>query len=153
VGLTERLVFLGEIDRTHDFEGTEPMGRIVEGGAEADDFLLDDTAMAYTSADGLVIVTGCSHSGICNIADTARRVCREERVADIVGGLHLLTPTARQLQGTLAYLAALRPGHLHACHCTDLASKIALSRAADVREVGVGLTLDYPEGRGLATVT
>ena len=32
---------------------------------------------------------------------------------------------------------------LHACHCTDLNSKIELSKIANLKEVGVGLKLEY----------
>jgi 7,8-dihydropterin-6-yl-methyl-4-(beta-D-ribofuranosyl)aminobenzene 5'-phosphate synthase len=64
VYLTERLVFLGEIERANDFEAKNPMGKILEGGVEKDDFLLDDSALAYKLPQGLVIITGCSHAGI-----------------------------------------------------------------------------------------
>lgn len=143
VWLTQRLVFLGEIERSNDFEAKKPLGKILENGVEKDDLLFDDSALAYKSPEGLVIITGCSHSGICNIVEQARRICGEERVVDIVGGLHLLDPSAEQLQGTLEYLRALRPRSLHACHCTDLRSKIALSMVVELKEVGVGLTLEY----------
>lgn len=143
VWLTERLVFLGEIERANDFEGKKPLGKVLQDGVEKDDFLLDDSALAYRSAGGLAIITGCSHAGICNIVAQARRVCGEDRVVDIVGGLHLMDPSAEQLQGTLEYLRALSPRSVHACHCTDLNSKIALSGVVELKEVGVGLTLEY----------
>jgi 7,8-dihydropterin-6-yl-methyl-4-(beta-D-ribofuranosyl)aminobenzene 5'-phosphate synthase len=143
VWLTERLVFLGEIERINDFEAQKPLGRILEDGVEKDDFLLDDSALAYKAPQGLVIITGCSHAGICNIIAQARRICGEDRVVDIVGGLHLLDPPAAQLEGTLEFLKALVPGSVHACHCTDLRSKIALSRVVSLEEVGVGLALEY----------
>jgi 7,8-dihydropterin-6-yl-methyl-4-(beta-D-ribofuranosyl)aminobenzene 5'-phosphate synthase len=141
--LTERLVFLGEIERTNNFEAQKPLGKVIEDGVEKDDFLVDDTALAYQSARGLIIITGCSHSGICNITEYARKVCSIQEVADIIGGFHLLNPPAAQLQGTLEYLKTLQPGAVHACHCTDLNSKIALAKVANLREVGVGLSLGY----------
>jgi 7,8-dihydropterin-6-yl-methyl-4-(beta-D-ribofuranosyl)aminobenzene 5'-phosphate synthase len=143
VWITQRLVFLGEIKRRNDFEAKTPLGKIREDGVEKDDFLFDDSALAYKSPEGLVIITGCSHAGICNIVEQAREVCGEDRVADIVGGLHLLDPSAEQLQGTMEYLRALRPGSMHAGHCTDLKSKVALSRVVQLKEVGAGLTLKY----------
>ncbi len=141
--LTERLVFLGEVERTNEFEARKPIGRIVEGGVEKDDLLVDDSALAYRSPEGLVIITGCSHAGICNIVEYARKVCGEDKVVDIVGGLHLLDPSSDRLQRTIEYMKSLRPGSVHACHCTALGSKIALSRVVDLKEVGVGLTLEY----------
>jgi 7,8-dihydropterin-6-yl-methyl-4-(beta-D-ribofuranosyl)aminobenzene 5'-phosphate synthase len=143
VWLTDRLVFLGEIERENDFEAKTPLGMISTGEGEMDDFLIDDSALAYRSQDGLVIISGCSHSGICNIVEQARRIFDEERVIDIVGGLHLLDPPERQMKETLRYFERVRPRVVHACHCTDLASKIALAGVANLKEVGVGLDIEY----------
>jgi len=144
VWLTERLVFLGEIARMNDFEAQSPIGKVGQGRLE-DDYLLDDSALAYRSPQGLVIVTGCSHAGICNIVEQARHVCQDERVVDIVGGFHLLDPSAEQLRGTLDYMGKLRPTQIHPCHCTDLASKIALAGVANLKELGVGTVLKYSQ--------
>jgi len=143
VEVTERLVFLGEIERTNAFEAQRPMGTIRDKGNERDDFLLDDSALVYRADAGLVIITGCSHAGICNIVEYAKKICHEERIVDIVGGFHLLEPPPEQLEGTVRYMKSLRPGAVHACHCTDLNSKMALAQVVDLREVGVGLTLTY----------
>jgi 7,8-dihydropterin-6-yl-methyl-4-(beta-D-ribofuranosyl)aminobenzene 5'-phosphate synthase len=144
VYLTNRLMFLGEIKKTNEFEAKKPLGYVLEkNGVQKDDFLIDDSALAYKSPKGLIIITGCSHAGICNIIEYARTVCEEDRVVDIIGGFHLLDPSTEQLQGTTAYMKSLCPGSVHACHCTDLNSKIALSRVVNLKEVGVGLTLEY----------
>lgn len=143
VWLTDRLVYLGKIERNNDFEGQVPIGKVVRNGHEKDDFLMDDSALAYKSPEGLVIITGCSHAGICNIVKQAKTICKDERVIDIVGGLHLLEPSERQMKGTLKYLKKIKPKKVHACHCTDLKSKIALSNFVNVQEVGVGLKIEY----------
>lgn len=141
--LTSNLVFLGEIPRNNDFENKSPIGQVSVDGTNADDFMIDDSALAYKTPKGLLIITGCSHAGICNIIDQAKKVCEEDRIVDIIGGLHLLTPSGSQLQGTLDYLEKINPTHLYPCHCTDLASKIALSRVAKLEEVGSGLLIEY----------
>ena len=143
VWLTERLFYLGQIERTNDFECQKPIGFLMKPEGKEPDYLYDDTALAYKSPQGLVIITGCSHSGICNIIEQAKKLCKEERMIDIVGGLHLLNPSKEQLQGTLEYMKKLNPTQMHACHCTDLNSKIALSKVANLKEVGVGLVLQY----------
>ena len=142
VWLTERIVFLGEIERNNNFEAKIPIGKVKANYLE-DDYLMEDSALAYRSSEGLVIVTGCSHAGICNIVEHAKRICGEDRIVDIVGGLHLLDPSKEQMQGTLDYMKKLHPNEVHACHCTDLSSKIELSRVVNLREVGVGLKLEY----------
>jgi len=143
VFLTEKLLFLGEIERTNDFEAQEPIGKILENGIEKDDFLIEDSALVYKSPDGLVVITGCSHSGICNILEYAKKVCKEERIHDIIGGFHLQNPSRKQLQKTIEYIKSLHPEAVHACHCTDLHSKIELSKGVNLQEVGVGLTREY----------
>ena len=143
VQLTERLTFLGEIERVFDYEAQEPMGSIVENAQERDDRLTDDSALVYRSLQGLVVITGCSHSGICNIVEYARKVCGDHRVVDIIGGLHLLNPPEHKLRATIGYLKAIRPERVHACHCTDLKSKIEMSGSLRLEEVGVGLRLEY----------
>ncbi len=143
VWLTDRLVFLGEIPRVQPFEPSEPVGMTVREGTAVEDFVLDDTALAYVGAQGLVVITGCSHSGICNITEHARSVCSEDRVVSTIGGLHLQSPSRERLEGTARYLGGLSLDSLFACHCTDLASKLALSKDAPLEEVGVGLTIGY----------
>jgi 7,8-dihydropterin-6-yl-methyl-4-(beta-D-ribofuranosyl)aminobenzene 5'-phosphate synthase len=141
VWITDDLVFLGEIPRQFAFERADPGKRriIHPDGTREPDQLLDDTALAFCSDNGLVIITGCSHAGICNITEYARDVCRERRVAGIMGGLHLVSPTLEQLNKTGKFLQDLHLNAVYACHCTPLASKIALSAFCPVRETGVGI--------------
>lgn len=141
--ITENLVFLGEIPRENDFENLEPVGRCERSGEMVDDFVIDDSAIAYRSAQGLVIITGCSHAGICNIIEYAKKVCNENRIVDVIGGFHLLAPSEKQGHGTLDYFKELGVTTIHPCHCTSLAFKLKLSNVVDVKEVGVGLSFRY----------
>jgi 7,8-dihydropterin-6-yl-methyl-4-(beta-D-ribofuranosyl)aminobenzene 5'-phosphate synthase len=142
VWLTKNLVFLGEIPRNNDFEAKVAIGQ-VHDGMTTPDYLLDDTAMAYKTPQGLVVIAGCAHAGICNTIEQAKRVCGDERIIDVIGGFHLLDPAPEQLAGTTDYFANLPVDALHACHCTDLASKIALAQVAPLKAVGAGLVLEY----------
>lgn len=143
VWLTENLVFLGEVPRKNDFEALLSIGRITVSGETVDDYSRDDSALCYKSKKGLVIITGCSHSGICNIIEHAKNVCGDDRIVDVIGGFHLLDPPKRQIEGTISYFEKLGVDSIHACHCTDLKSKIRLSRVVGISEVGVGLVLDF----------
>jgi 7,8-dihydropterin-6-yl-methyl-4-(beta-D-ribofuranosyl)aminobenzene 5'-phosphate synthase len=145
VWITDDLVFLGEIPRRFAFEQGDTAKRMIRNpcGNIEPDYLSDDSALAFRSAEGLVIITGCSHAGICNITEYAREVCGERRVADIIGGLHLLSPGAKQLAKTGKYLNRLHLNALHACHCTSLASKLALAGYCPMQEVGVGMKIAW----------
>ena len=146
INLTPNLFFLGEIERKFPFENTAPGPRriVMPDGSVQEDYILDDTSLAFRSHDGLVVITGCAHAGICNTVEYAKKVCGEKRVHDIVGGLHLRA-AGPQLDGTLMYLKDLRPAALHACHCTSLAARVALAQAVPLQETGVGLRLEYPD--------
>ncbi len=143
VWLHPKLVFLGEIERTLPFEAKYPIGKIHYADGEKDDFLLDDSALVFKSSKGLVIITGCAHAGICNTVEYAMKVCEEKRIVDIIGGFHLLDPPEDQLTETVRYFKKWQPSIVHACHCTDLNSKLALSGVVALKEVGVGLELLY----------
>ncbi|PKL69761.1 MAG: MBL fold metallo-hydrolase [Methanomicrobiales archaeon HGW-Methanomicrobiales-1] len=145
VWITDDLVFLGEIPRRFAFEQADPDKRIIHhpDGTIEPDYLLDDTALAFRSEEGLVIITGCSHAGICNITEYAREVCGERRVADIIGGLHLLSPEPKRMSKSGKYLNRLHLNALHACHCTSLPSKLELAAYCPMKEVGVGMTISW----------
>jgi 7,8-dihydropterin-6-yl-methyl-4-(beta-D-ribofuranosyl)aminobenzene 5'-phosphate synthase len=72
----------------------------------------------------------------------SQRVTGVERVVDVIGGLHLLDPPQERLEATVSYFDQLALQKLHACHCTDLRSRIALARCAPLQEVGSGLVLE-----------
>ena len=145
VWITDDLVFLGEIPRKFSFERTKPGTRkiVLPDGSTKPDLLLDDSALAFRSRAGLVIITGCSHAGICNITEYAREVCGEDRVVDIIGGLHLLTPDQIRMKKTGEYLRDLHLKALHACHCTSLIAKLALAHCCPLQEVGVGMKYEW----------
>jgi len=144
IWLTENLVFLGEIERKFNFEGQDPIGEIVRTGDEPkEDYISDDSALVYKAEGGLVVIVGCSHSGVCNTIEYAKKVCGEEKILDVIGGFHLLQPSENQLKETVDYFRNIRPDSVHACHCTDFQSKVAIAEAVKIEEVGVGLKLEY----------
>jgi 7,8-dihydropterin-6-yl-methyl-4-(beta-D-ribofuranosyl)aminobenzene 5'-phosphate synthase len=140
--LTDDLVFLGEIP---DYGGCRDTSKrtILLPGGEGPDRIRDDTALAWRSDTGLVIITGCSHSGIGTITRYAQEVCGEEKIRDLIGGFHIMGDDAAGIAETVLELIGFKPANIYPCHCTSLAAKIALAKVAPVHEVGVGLKLVY----------
>lgn len=136
------LVFLGQIERTNSFEAREALGTVLGPGGAEPDRLLDDSALVHLGPDHIDIVTGCSHSGICNIIEHARRVTGISRVGLVLGGFHLDKSRPELVAATCAYFAGAGVERVYACHCTDTYAKLALSRVCDVEEAGVGLLLE-----------
>ncbi|MCI1821663.1 MAG: MBL fold metallo-hydrolase [Megasphaera sp.] len=143
IWLTDKLVFLGEIKRRNNFENKQPIGKVMNQNSWVDDFMLDDSALVYKSCYGLVIITGCSHAGICNIIEQAKIICKETRIVNVIGGFHLLNPEEHILEATCHYMKQNNIQNISPCHCTDLNSKIALSKDIPIREVGVGTLFEY----------
>lgn len=148
VWITEKLLYLGQIADSFDFEARRPIGkRGCSCGCDADqawtdDYCYDDTALAYKTGDGIFIITGCSHSGICNIVEQAKRLCGDERIAGILGGFHLFDVDQR-LKHTIDYLDRCDIQNFYPCHCVSLKAKAKMIEKLDVEEVGVGLQLEF----------
>ncbi len=136
VWLTEKLVFLGEIPQLHDFEQRQSFS----GGSDPVDLVLDDTALVYRGVDGLFVITGCSHSGICNIIEYAKQVCGEVKVQGVIGGWHLFKVDGR-LEKTIAYLQKNNIQELYPCHCCSFKAKAAVHAQIPIQEIGVGKKL------------
>lgn len=150
IRISDGLYYLGEIPRVTDFENQKPVGKCScdcqtpdERSLDdrlIDDYLLDDTAIAYKANDGIFIITGCSHSGICNIIEHSKTVCDTEWVRGIIGGFHLFELDEQAVR-TIDTIAAEDMRELYPCHCTSFVVRSALHQRIPVNEVGVGLQL------------
>jgi 7,8-dihydropterin-6-yl-methyl-4-(beta-D-ribofuranosyl)aminobenzene 5'-phosphate synthase len=142
--LTDNLTWLGEIERHFDFEEYTPMSKIFKDDEWVDDYLIEDTAIAYTNDEGVAVITGCSHSGICNIVDYAKKVTGQDNVFDVIGGFHLLNPSEERMQATIDYFKELGVESIAPCHCVDLQSRMTLNESIPVREIGTGCVIELP---------
>ncbi len=124
IQLTPRLIYLGEIPIKH--------------GEVKDDYSPDETALAYKSEEGLVVISGCSHSGVENIIEHAKSVTGETRVNTLVGGLYLVNRSGDEINALGRYLQEQGVKRIYPCHCTDLESKIILSKFLTLVEVSTG---------------
>jgi 7,8-dihydropterin-6-yl-methyl-4-(beta-D-ribofuranosyl)aminobenzene 5'-phosphate synthase len=142
VKVSKNITFLGEIPQTNDFEDRRPIGKQIVGQTSTDDYVMDDTALVYKSEDGIYIITGCSHSGICNIIEYAKEVCKDNRVLGVIGGFHLFEVN-EQVNKTIDYLKQNNIKELYPCHCTSFAVRAEIHKVLPVKEVGVGLEINW----------
>ncbi len=110
--ISEKVVFLGEIPRKNSFEGQESLGFLEN---HERDWILDDSALVIKNNDGLIIISGCSHSGICNIIEYAKEVCNEDKIAVVMGGFHLFDK--KRVFRTIDYLQSQKIDKLFVAHC------------------------------------
>lgn len=134
--------YLGEIPRVYPFEAARAVGETLSScGCWDQDFMADDTSLALTLEEGLFVVTGCAHAGICNTVRYAKEQTGCGRVLGVLGGFHLFE-TGESLERTIETLRELGVERVYPAHCTSLAVKSAFFSAFDTREVGVGMTLE-----------
>lgn len=140
--ITEHLWHLGEIPRVTDFECRRPFGERFSEGEWKEDYMMDDSALVYVGEEGLTIITGCSHCGICNIVEQAKKVFHEDRIAGIIGGFHMLRVTSR-VGKTVEYLQKQHVKKLCPCHCTAFHARAAIHAAAPIEEICVADTPEF----------
>ena len=107
-----------------------------------DDFMFDDSALLYKNEKGLYVITGCSHSGICNIIERAREIGGDGSLKGLIGGLHLFEKDKRT-EDTADYLMNQKIDSLYPCHCTSFKVRSFMDRKMNVSEAGVGLVLEW----------
>ena len=87
------------------------------------DDLDEDQAMAINvKGKGLVVVSGCAHSGIVNTVRQAQQISGVNRVWAILGGFHLARAKRDEVQRTIDEIKALQPQLIAPSHCTGFAA-------------------------------
>lgn len=135
--VSKNLMFLGEIPRSNGFENQKPLGLCKREGKLQPDFLLDDSALVYQAKEGIFVITGCSHSGICNIISYAKTLFANQPVLGVIGGFHLFQE-GEALTQTALFLQQEQIAALYPCHCISFAAKAVLHAATPIRETSVG---------------
>ncbi|HEU4914386.1 MAG TPA: MBL fold metallo-hydrolase [Candidatus Saccharimonadales bacterium] len=136
--ITPNIAFLGEIPQVHNFEPRAQVGNLKIGGKSKPDYLIDDSALAVNTAKGVAVVTGCSHSGICNIIEQAKKVFGVKTIHSVLGGFHLRSAGSERLQKVTDFFAKNVTGTVYAGHCTGFNAKYLLNTRVPVEEAFVG---------------
>jgi 7,8-dihydropterin-6-yl-methyl-4-(beta-D-ribofuranosyl)aminobenzene 5'-phosphate synthase len=112
--LSAGVLFLGEIPRLNNFEAKSTAFITSKG---TPDFMRDDSGVAITTDQGLVIIPGCAHSGVCNMVEHAIRITGINRIRAVLGGFHLKENDALTHR-TIERLRELKAEEVMPCHCT-----------------------------------
>jgi 7,8-dihydropterin-6-yl-methyl-4-(beta-D-ribofuranosyl)aminobenzene 5'-phosphate synthase len=117
---TDRLLVLGEIDRTTEFERGMPGMEAEIGGKWVKDPFPDDRGVAVKVKNkGLVVIGGCSHAGIINTVKHAQKITGAPRVHAVLGGFHLTGPMLEPIIGpTIGEMKKFGLDYIVPTHCT-----------------------------------
>lgn len=142
VKVSPNIWYLGHIPRVTDFENQRPLGEVLVDGQWKPDYMEEDSALAYQTPRGIYVITGCSHCGVCNIVEQAKKVCGDDRVLGLFGGFHL-TNGGELTQKTAQWLARQGIEELYPCHCTCFEAQAAIHEKQPICETGVGLEVEW----------
>jgi 7,8-dihydropterin-6-yl-methyl-4-(beta-D-ribofuranosyl)aminobenzene 5'-phosphate synthase len=125
------LLFLGEIPKKTSFERGFPGMHYEEGGSEKWDPTEDDSAIVgHVRGKGLVILSGCAHSGIVNTVNYARAVTGVEDIFVVMGGFHLTGANFEPIvHPTVQALERMRPRYVVPTHCTGRKATMEIERS------------------------
>jgi len=125
------VLYLGEIYRQTEFEKGMPNAFFTDKGIETWDPIEEDTGIAINlKGKGLVVLTGCAHSGVVNTVNHARTVTGVNPVHVIMGGFHLAGPAFEPIVGkTIEELKKINPSYIVPTHCTGRKAVIEIEKA------------------------
>jgi 7,8-dihydropterin-6-yl-methyl-4-(beta-D-ribofuranosyl)aminobenzene 5'-phosphate synthase len=119
------------IPRVTSFEKGFPLGFIRDGEDLRQDSVEDDQGLVLNvRGKGLVLVTGCGHSGIINTILSAQKTTGIEKIYAVIGGFHLTGPFFEPIiPETVNEMKRFSPQFLLPTHCTGWKAMIAFGEA------------------------
>ena len=140
--------FTGPVPRVYPEHNWSGSGKVLTTSGLVEDNIPEDSSLVVDTPKGLVVITGCGHAGIVNIATSAEKHFDNRPIYGIVGGLHLFAATDETVDWTGGKLRGFHVANLLAAHCTGieatfrLRQDLGLSRkTAVVASVGSSFSL------------
>lgn len=126
------VMITGQVPRQTDFEQGFPIHYAeVNGRWEPDPWIHDDQAIVIrVKGKGLVVLTGCGHSGLINILSCARTLAAGDSIHAVLGGFHLTGGLFDPLiPRTVEELQRFAPAVIVPGHCTGWKATHAIAAA------------------------
>ena len=118
--------FTGPVPRPHDETNWDPGLTMDSPKGRVQDNVPEDGALVMLTQKGSIILTGCGHAGIVNIADDTQGFTRGAPVLAVVGGLHLFAKPDKIVDWTGEQLRRKGVQYLLAAHCTGIEATFRL---------------------------
>lgn len=137
--VSKNIIFLGEIPRNNSFEAQTTTFELDD---KKDDFIIDDSGLVIKLEDEIVIISGCAHSGICNMIEYAKKVTGINKIRAVIGGFHLKYNN-QQTQETIKYLKSQDIQEIYPSHCTELPALAAFYEEFKIKHLKSGMVLNF----------
>lgn len=140
--LAPGLTFVAGIPRRPgNFQATEHLFRDTAG--QNPDPVPDDACLVIEGMNGPTVLLGCCHAGLANTLAHVRQALGLDKIATVIGGLHLAGAPEGAVAETADALAAAGVDAVHTGHCTsrDNLKDLARRFPGRVSPTGCGLRL------------
>jgi 7,8-dihydropterin-6-yl-methyl-4-(beta-D-ribofuranosyl)aminobenzene 5'-phosphate synthase len=106
---------------------------------------IKEQSLVLKTPEGLVIITGCAHSGIVKIVEHAVDLFRE-KVYLLLGGFHLMGRSRENIRATIGRLDELKVERIAPCHCSEDRARELFRHhyGENYIDCGVGLVSEIP---------
>ncbi len=113
------ILLTGKVERVTAFETGSPSLEARIDDQWVQDPFEDDQGLVINLKDqGLIVIGGCSHSGIINMIKHACSITGVSRVHAVMGGFHLAGPSEWKIEPTIDAMKAIDPDIIVPMHCT-----------------------------------
>jgi 7,8-dihydropterin-6-yl-methyl-4-(beta-D-ribofuranosyl)aminobenzene 5'-phosphate synthase len=124
----DRLTVTGPVPRLTDFEDTGGPFFLDEDCTKPDP-LEDDQSVFFDTAEGVVVLLGCAHSGVINTLRYVVELSGGKPVHTVIGGMHLVQAAPERIARTIEELGKMNVQRLIPGHCTGMAAMAAMWNA------------------------
>lgn len=110
----------GPVPRKYPERNWSPGVEIQDGTSWKEDTVPEDMSMVFNTGQGLVVLSGCGHSGIINTLEYARSSIRNAPIHAAMGGFHLYQLDDEKLRWTAGKLREFGLANFLGAHCTGI---------------------------------
>ena len=136
IEFTKNVFYLGEIPHVTTFE----TGMKTKNSKTYP--VKDDSAIAIKTPKWVFVVTGCSHSGIGNICEYAKKVTGQ-KLLGVIWGFHLFYKFDKKtLDETIKYFKKEKVKYLYPMHCIDFEAMIAIHSILPFEKLWTGSVIE-----------
>jgi 7,8-dihydropterin-6-yl-methyl-4-(beta-D-ribofuranosyl)aminobenzene 5'-phosphate synthase len=131
----------GPVPRKYPEKNWSPGRKLrLADGKTTEDNLPEDQSLVIVTGKGLVVISGCGHSGIVNTMDYARAKIAPAPVYAALGGFHLYQASDDTLAWTASKLKEFGLQNLLGAHCTGIEAvyRLRLLTGLDRKTAAVG---------------
>ncbi len=143
VEISPGIIYSGEVPKINKWELEETIYyRKINGKLERDPFQ-DDVSLYIITDKGLVVLTGCAHSGIINIIHHGMEITGINKLHGIIGGMHLKSASNKRIKKTVQLIAGMNPEFVTLSHCTGILPGIEFVKKIGERAIFAEVSTEF----------